>query len=98
MALFLTPEEHAANPPSSWTVHKAADRIWQLRTTDGSVLDTFPRKRDAELNRTMGHLARLYDREGAWMRGEQVCGWKPYSECADQMRRASEARQARAAV
>lgn len=99
MALFLTPEEHAANGPETWTVRKAADRIWQLRTTDGAVLDTFKTKREAEINRTMGHLVRLYQLEGRWMAGEQAyVGWKPYSECADRMRRASEARQARAAV
>ena len=79
MALFVTPEEHAANPPETWVVTKAGPARWQLRTAPGAVLSTFPRKRDAEQERRDGFFVRLYEQERRWFAGEPVRGWKPYA-------------------
>jgi hypothetical protein len=80
MALHLTPEEHDADPPSGWTVHKNGRR-WQLRNKDGGVIDTFDTKRQAEAAKTSGHLFDLYQDEGRWFKGERPRGWRPYAEC-----------------
>lgn len=78
MALFLA-EDHAANPPETWIVRKAADRCWHLTPASGEgVLGTFPRKRDAEMARTIGWWVDLYEKERRWYAGEAVAGWKPY--------------------
>jgi hypothetical protein len=78
VSLFNGPQEHAANPPSTWEVHKAAPRLWQLRTRDGGVLHTTTTKRAAEDLRTSGFYASQYAKEGRWYAGESVPGWKPY--------------------
>jgi hypothetical protein len=80
MALHLTPEEHDADPPSGWTVHKHGRR-WQLRSKDGGVFDTFDTKRQAEAAKTSGRLFDLYQKEGRWFKGETPPGWKSYVEC-----------------
>lgn len=77
MALFRE-KDHAANPPESWVVRKAADRCWQLMPASGAgVISTFPRKRDAETARTMGFWVDLYEKERRYYAGENVPGWKP---------------------
>ena len=78
MALHLTPEEHDANPPSTWTVKKVADRRWSLCDKNGGIFDTFHTKREAEDGKTSGFTFNLYQKEGKWFRGEPVSGWKPY--------------------
>jgi hypothetical protein len=79
MSLFATPEEHAANPPTTWVAVKAGPRWWNLRTSSGAVLDTYPTKKAAEAARTDSFYATLYDRETRWYAGEPVAGWKPYN-------------------
>lgn len=66
MALFLTRDEHAANPPATWQVTKVGDRRWSLRTADGATLDTYDRKRDAENGRHAGFYVKLYADEAQW--------------------------------
>jgi hypothetical protein len=81
MALFATPQEHAANPPETWVVVKRGPRSWAL-TLNGdttAVLDRFETKRAAEQARTEGFLVRLYRQEARWYAGEPVPGWRPYS-------------------
>lgn len=87
MALFLTPEDHAANPPSTWTVTKACDRIWHLDTSDGEPLDSFTTKTAAEAAKVEGFLVRLYDQEGRWMAGETPPGRRSYAECLAERQR-----------
>lgn len=94
MALFLTPEDHAANPPETWKVVKMADRFWALQVSSGGTLNTFPTKAKAEADRVDGPLVKLYNDEGRWMAGEQVNGWRPYAELAGSMRTAAERRSA----
>lgn len=77
MTIFESPQEHAANPPATWTVRRVGRR-WALRTAAGTTLDTFDRKHQAEEGRTTGRMARLYADESRWYAGEQVRGWKPY--------------------
>lgn len=91
MALHLTPEEHDADPPESWTVHKSGRR-WQLRSSSGAVLETFDTKTKAEAAKTSGFHASLYEKEGRWFKGEPVQGWKTYAQCLAE-RKANEARQ-----
>lgn len=80
MALFATPERHAANPPESWVVIKRGPRSWTLTLADDptAVLDRFETKRAAEEARREGWLVRLYEQERRWYAGEPVHGWKPY--------------------
>jgi hypothetical protein len=78
MALHLTPEEHAADPPSGWTVRKVG-RNWHLLARSGGTLDIFPTKREAEAGRSSGRVFNLYEKEGRWMRGEPIPGWRPYA-------------------
>jgi hypothetical protein len=78
MALHLTPEEHNADPPSKWTVHKSGRR-WRLLSSTGGVINTYGTKRDAEKAKTVGPYFDLYQKEGQWFRGEPVPGWKPYT-------------------
>jgi len=81
MALHLTPEEHDADPPSSWTVEKHGRR-WALKSSRGGTLDTFATKREAEAAKLTGFHARLWEKEGRWFRGEPVDGWRSYAELA----------------
>ncbi len=76
MSLFRE-EEHAENPPTTWQVVKRAPRIWNLTTKDGRALSTFPRKKDAEMAKTIGWWVDLYEKERRWYAGEQIAGWKP---------------------
>lgn len=85
MAMHLTPEEHDADPPSGWTVKKAGDRLWQLQSRNGGVIDTFTTKTKAEAGKTSGFAFDLYQKEGRWFRGEHVSGWKPYAACKPSM-------------
>lgn len=62
--LHNTREEHEANPPSSWTVVKVADRCWRLQDARGVVLATEKSRMLAEEARTTGYFARMYEREG----------------------------------
>ena len=78
MSMFANPEEHAANPPQSWQVAKAADRCWQLTTKDGAVLHSYTTRHAAEAARVSGPYVTFYDRETRWYAGHPVPGWKPY--------------------
>jgi hypothetical protein len=80
MSLFSGPEEHAANPPSSWQVVKAGPRLWHLTTRDGGVLKSEQTKTAAEAERESGFYVNLYEKERRWYAGEPVPGWKPYKE------------------
>lgn len=80
MSLFKDPQEHAANPPSSWVVVRQGRR-YALQTASGVTLDTFERAGHASDARTSGHLVTLYDKERRWYAGENVAGWRPYAEC-----------------
>jgi hypothetical protein len=82
MALHRTIEEHDANPPESWQVVKVAPRTWHLRQADhkpgDGPLTSCETKARAEALKVSGFFVDLYEREGRWMRGEPVAGWKPY--------------------
>lgn len=88
MALHLTPEEHDANPPSSWTARKNGNR-WQLVDKSGGVLDTFDTKTKAEAAKSSGFLFDLYQKEGRWFRGETPAGCRPYAAYKPAMDRAA---------
>lgn len=96
MALFLTLEDHDANPPSTWMVTKAGrgaryDHIWLLTTSDGgATLDTFTTKTAAEAAKVDGLLVRIYDEEGRWMAGETLPGHRSYAECLAERQRIAE--------
>lgn len=79
MSLFSGPAEHAANPPQTWKVHRAAARVWQVTPADGgAVLATYTSRNLAEQARVRGFLVTLYAKETRWYAGEPVDGWKPY--------------------
>lgn len=80
MSIFASPAEHAAHPPSSWTVRKHG-RKWGLFIGNEHPADTFLTKRQAEAAKTTGFLADLYAKELRWYAGEAVYGWKPYAVC-----------------
>lgn len=77
MSMFSSPEEHAANPPASWSVVRVGRR-YSLQTKDGGVLSSYERKRDAEEEKESGRSVNLYNKEARWYAGEQVDNWKPY--------------------
>ena len=89
MSLFSGPEEHAANPPASWTVAKAGRECWQLRTAAGVHLGgRYTTRRAAEADKVSGFYVRLYEQERRWYAGEPVAGWRPYSDIqAERVRR-----------
>lgn len=76
--MYLTPEDHAANPPSSWQVTKAGPRLWRVVDNNGDVITTCPTRREAEEEKTSGSYVKLYEKQGRWFRGEHVPGWRPY--------------------
>lgn len=78
MALFKSPQEHAANPPSTWQVVKVATGSWSLRTRDGAELDRQSTKKAAEALKVTGFYVTLYDKEGRWYKGEAIPNWRPY--------------------
>lgn len=82
--LFGSPEQHAANPPSTWRVVKVPTRgskpIWQLQTAGGQVLEQAGTRKAAEAARTVSVAASLYAKEARWFAGELVAGWKPYQQ------------------
>lgn len=78
--MFSGPTEHAANPPETWTVRKAGDKLWQLVTKDGTVIDTYPRKGDAQRAGTQGQWVTTYRQEGRWYAGHTPHGWTPWEQ------------------
>lgn len=76
--LFASPEEHAANPPSTWQVVKQGDRRWSLQTQGGDELQAFTTKEMAERHKSSGFYFDLYERESRWYAGGGIPGWKPY--------------------
>lgn len=81
MALFATPQEHAANPPETWAIVKRGPRSWALTTAvdPDAAIEHFTTKRAAEQARVDGFAARLYRKEARWYAGESVPGWRPYA-------------------
>lgn len=82
MSIFSGPDEHAANPPSTWRVVRRENRGWHLTLSDDSVLETFSTKREALAAREGGFLFDLYGKESRWYAGDDIEGWKPYAEVA----------------
>lgn len=78
--MMFPPEDHAANAPDTWVVVKAMERLWQLKTKDGDVIQSFPTKTRALQARNAGFYPNLYEKEGRWYAGEKIPGWKEYSE------------------
>lgn len=79
MSIFASPEEHAANPPSTWEVRQWG-RKWVLVCTKWPIttLATFTTMREAKQAKITGFLADLYAKESRWYAGESVDNWKPY--------------------
>lgn len=83
MALFLTPEDHAANPPETWEVRRVTAKCWHLtQANNGPTFSSYRTQRDAEEARTSGVFFNLYFKEGRWFAGEEIFGWKPYERKA----------------
>ncbi len=80
MSMFANPTEHAANPPSTWVVKKAGEKLWHLCSKDGVVIDRATTKKAAEAMKTSGFNATLYEKETRWYAGATVDGWKPYAD------------------
>lgn len=90
MSLFASPEEHAANPPSTWVVKKAAPRLWHLCTKEGIVLSYgHATKKEADSLMTSGFYVNLYNDETRWYAGESVRNWIPYSQLKSRATKAS---------
>jgi len=80
MSLFGGPEEHAANPPSTWQVVKAGDRLWHLRTADGTTLDRFDTRKAATEALTCSWLVRMYAQDKDWYAGKTPPGWRSWAD------------------
>lgn len=86
MSFYSGPQEHAANPPSTWRVVKRADRVWSVVDKAGTIIDSVPTKHAAEQLRTESWLTAAYAQEERWYRGESVSGWKIYEPPAGAVR------------
>jgi hypothetical protein len=64
--------EHLANPPATWTVHRAAPRTWQVRTRSGTVIDRCTTKAAAEESRQHGNSVRLWQERTDWYLGRST--------------------------
>lgn len=80
MSLFMGPEEHAANPPSTWNVVKVGSR-WALRTTPDQTFETYRSRKAAEADKVEGHWTCAYAEDGRWYAGDTPAGWKSWEEC-----------------
>jgi uncharacterized protein YbdZ (MbtH family) len=81
MAIYLTLEEHEANPPETWSIVKVADRCWHVVDARGAVLQSEKTRRACLDQVECGWLATAYAKEGRWMRGETPPGHRSYAEC-----------------
>lgn len=79
MALYTSPEAHAANPPETWAAVKTGARSWALTDQAGGILQTTATRREAEALRSSGFYFDLWHKEARWYAGEPVQGWKPYA-------------------
>ncbi len=92
MTLFSSPEEHAANPPGTWEVHKVTERLWKLRTAAGTDLDSFTTRKAAEAGKAFGWLVNMYVTDGRWYAGHTPTGQRSWAECkAEQEQRRARA-------
>lgn len=78
-AALTNQQRHDAFPPSTWTVAKAAERLWKLVTPDGVVITYTKTKREALAECEDGFFVRHWEKERRWYAGEHVQGWKPYA-------------------
>lgn len=54
------------------------DGCWHLDSSLGGTLSTYTTRKAAEDDKVSGPWVDLWEREGRWMHGEQVPGWRPY--------------------
>jgi hypothetical protein len=85
MALHLSPEQHAANPPESWRVEREQDggRVWwhlHIDTEGDRAIQAYRTRKEATENLTSGFYFNLYAKEGRWFAGGKIDGWKSYAE------------------
>ena len=78
MALHMTLADHDADPPSAWQVVKVAERCWHLDSSLGGTIGTYTTRKAAESGKEDGPQVTLWEKEGRWMRGEAIPGWRPY--------------------
>jgi hypothetical protein len=77
--MYSTPEQHAANPPSTWRVFKSNyGRRWCLADSSGTVIGIYDTKRAALADLESGPAATLWEKERRWYAGESIPGWNPY--------------------
>ena len=81
MSMFSGPTEHADNPPETWEVRKAGDRLWEVVTKDGIVITTRATRTHAKQATTEGTYVEQYARDGRWYAGETPTGWKSWEQC-----------------
>ena len=68
------PLSHTNNPPHTWTVVKAAERVWQVRDNDGGVRTSAKTKREATELLTSGFYFKLWHDRDAWYKGHTPTG------------------------
>jgi hypothetical protein len=101
MVMFRDPDEHAANPPETWTVFRPGTsyRVWWLLAGNGTVLDySSTTKKAALLLRTEGWLFRQWHDESRWYAGETRPGRRSWAECKAERDRRAARREAKAAA
>jgi hypothetical protein len=59
---------------------EGGSRSWNLNSSLGGTINSYPSRRAAEAARESGPFVTLWEQEGRWMRGEAVPGWRPYAE------------------
>lgn len=78
MSLFKGPEEHAANPPETWTIERRGNRWWATLSQGGDVLEWHETKKAATESLSTGPSAVLYRQETDWYAGKTPPGWVTY--------------------
>lgn len=91
MSLYTSPEQHAANPPETWTVERipyGTRARWCVVDKQGTQMGpTYETKREAEANLDSGWYVRHWEKEQRWYDGESIPGWKSYAECKAEQER-----------
>lgn len=95
MCLYITPEEHAANPPSTWRAVKRSTGSWALVDQPGVELERHTTKKAAEAAIEDGMARRQYDRDTRWFAGHTPPGMKSWAEVQAERERAAARRAAK---
>lgn len=82
---YATPEDHAANPPSTWRVEKVTNYYrkrpdWTILDRQDRALGSFDTRKVATEALVHGVAAQQWEQDRTWFAGEPTPGRRPYAE------------------